>query len=514
MSHSNGQGRAKFTRWAALAVLTVSAAGGAAHADASSSTPCSGSCNSNDIGCLLQQLICGEEDMATSMAGVQTELANLNTSVDTHWTESNQILSDGLGEIQELSDYVQGLGDDAMSLGNEYLSEYKRTNDLIETFLDPGHAFVWAAAAAAGAVVGTQAVNLAIDGLVAGGKKLMELMKGIKREKDIYGALEEMRIRYFQTRNQAVMLQTKLDGLLGLLKLQQEGGLSRDSLILNTQDLDELKTDLEREMRVTQGLSDELYFTDRPCSDRYHGVYKGVKSVHDLVTGYEGIEDTLKGSNQLTVCEKLGEISRLMVKAEIQLSDLADQFQISGHELFRKVQHNLALKNDSAREASAWRHQRKTRRVALAVVDYVWDAYYRDLKSFAKPYIKECMWQYVPLIPWGGDSMDQAKIYQKYWYKCLDEYVEAHPDEKHINRQMIQMRDGSVAMIERFFDLSPEELDARYRKSEALYMEMVQEEVRFMGRVGGYADDLQKRVDSLEARRQRINQVCGAPGAR
>ncbi len=458
--------------------------------------------------------------MATEMAGVGDELATLNDTVssfgddvNSSWAETNGLIEDGLGQIQDLTDYVTGLGDDAMALGNEYLSEYKRTNDLIETFLDPGHAFVWAAAAAAGAVVGTQAVNLAIDGLVMGGKKLMELMKGIKREKDIYGALEELRIRYFQTRNQAVMLERKLDGLLGLLKLQQEGGLSRDSLILNTQDLDELKTDLEREMRVTQGRSDQLYFADRPCSDQYHGIYKSVKGVHDLVTGYEGIEDTLKGNDQLTVCEKLGEISRLMVKAEIQLSDLADQFQISGHELFRKVQHHLALKKDSTREASAGRHQRKTRRVALAVVDYVWDAYDRDLKGFAKPYIKECMWKYVPLIPWGGDSMDQAKLYQKYWYKCLDEYVETHPEEKHINRQMIQMRDESVAMIERFFDLTPEELEARYRKSEALYLEMIQEEVRFMGRVGEYADDLQKRVDGLEARRQRINQVCGAPGA-
>jgi len=493
-----------------LAVLSAPAP----HAQAADGD-CPDHCSPNDVGCLLQQLICGEEEIGDGIDGGGEQIGGLNDS----WAETNRIGNDLLDEARnglelasEFSDMIERMGGDAMKLGNDFLREYGRTNDLIETFLDPAHAFAWAAASAAGSVTGTFIVNAALDGVITGGQRLMELMKGVKRERDMYAVIEELRNRFLETRSDAAALQARIDGLLGLDRIQRDPGLSREGLVLSAQTVSDLKEDLSRELRNLQRRSDEAYDTDRACSDRLHETYKGVKDVYEVVEGYEGVRSTIKKAEGLDVCGQLGEIARMLVKAELALARLADTLEIEGHEMFRKVRHEASLEGDSSREASRPRTQRGTRRVALAVVDYVWDAYYADLKTFAKSYVSECMLEYVGRIPWSNSVADPdraARLYQEYWYECLDRYVATHRDEQRLQAQMSAMRSETEGLIRKVFNLPEEELERRHRRSTELYLALIQEEVRFLSGVGQFAGELRRRVDGLEERRRKINETCG-----
>jgi len=90
-------------------------------------------------------------------------------------------------------------------------ANWASTNAILGNFLQPKSAFIWAAAGATGAMLGSLAVSAAVDGIVAGGSALLEAIIHAKTEAEILASFKTARETWDNISTSAQELERSID---------------------------------------------------------------------------------------------------------------------------------------------------------------------------------------------------------------------------------------------------------------------------------------------------------------
>jgi hypothetical protein len=181
--------------------------------------PCNLNCAPYDSLCMIRQSQCAENQLLQQMASFNQNLQQYSPQfikMNKNWADTNQ----QLGQMNKN--------------WAETNAEYKRTNDMLAQFMDPGHAFAWAMESAAGAALGVAAVSIGIDLLSMGGKAIYEAITGEEEHKAIIEKFNNAKDLWTTTSKAAADLEKSIDALLFLKQTEKLFGISRADVINKT----------------------------------------------------------------------------------------------------------------------------------------------------------------------------------------------------------------------------------------------------------------------------------------
>jgi ribosomal protein S15P/S13E len=182
------------------------------------------SCASDDIPCLIAATHCSEKALIQEIGALNVNLKIIGTEaipdLNKNWSSTNVALS-------EINKSWIGTNAEVKNIS----TEIKRTNDALAQFMQPQNAFLWAAASASGAALGTLSVNLAMDALVAGGNAIMEAITHAKEEAQIVDRFRAAREAWEKMTTLSGSIEKTIDQLLGLRALSKTFKMSREELI-------------------------------------------------------------------------------------------------------------------------------------------------------------------------------------------------------------------------------------------------------------------------------------------
>lgn len=180
--------------------------------------PGCGECAPGDLPCLLAQAGCAGATLAEGVDKFADEAGKIRELVE------DLKLNDKWNE-------AKGMWGEAKDRIDRFTGELHRTNDLAESLLDklfdPGTILVSAVTAGLGSAM----VSLAMEGLSAAGAKLLDLLTGESRRREIRERFAEARKNWEDANARLFEMEHALDGLLALKQLIQKFGISRESLL-------------------------------------------------------------------------------------------------------------------------------------------------------------------------------------------------------------------------------------------------------------------------------------------
>jgi hypothetical protein len=110
----------------------------------------------------------------------------------------------------------------ANSQGTAANANWADTNALISDFTAPGHALIWGAAGASGAMLGAVAVGAALDGIAAGGSAIWESITHARTEAEIVSSFKTARERWEKMGSEARDLERTIDLAISLHDVSRE----------------------------------------------------------------------------------------------------------------------------------------------------------------------------------------------------------------------------------------------------------------------------------------------------
>jgi len=180
----------------------------------------------------------------------------------------NNVLDKGVGELDKLNKGVTTFNDqfsDLMDLINKqgstfnnsfkkFNKELNRSNDIAERFLNtifnPGVIFATSAAAGLGGL----AVSLAVDGIIAGAKKVIDLITGESKKREILARFNEARENWEKTKEAKFKSERLLEQLIAVSEFPKKFNLSRENLM----NIDAIIPRLESEWRVRKEILNDI----------------------------------------------------------------------------------------------------------------------------------------------------------------------------------------------------------------------------------------------------------------
>ncbi|MCC7441292.1 MAG: hypothetical protein IT285_06655 [Bdellovibrionales bacterium] len=162
----------------------------------------------------------GFGDATKELGELRDEISNINSTTQ-----------QALGDVKAGMQDMKAMTADVVKQWDRTNDQLTRSNDLIEKFLNPGHAFVLAAAGAAGAAVGAMAVGLAVEGIMAGGRALIDLFTGESEHKRLIARFREGREHWQKLTETAAALEKVIDSAISLKEIQRAYGMDRSQLL-------------------------------------------------------------------------------------------------------------------------------------------------------------------------------------------------------------------------------------------------------------------------------------------
>ncbi len=169
----------------------------------------------------------------------QQEFANFNQMVDRNWSESNRILDQRMGETIEMVDRRWGETNAMVE------NQMQQANDILKQAMKPENAFILAAATGAGAALGATLVNFAVDGVVFGIKKLIELFKPDMNDAEKLAAFQKAIEEYEKISLAHKQLEDVLENLPMMMEMSRTLAKTREDTLFELQDLR-----VEKEMKL------------------------------------------------------------------------------------------------------------------------------------------------------------------------------------------------------------------------------------------------------------------------
>jgi|GEM_PF-6746705 len=164
-------------------------------------------------------------------------------------------------QLDDLSAAALSRVDQALALGDRALN-------LVEETLSPQNAALLGAAGAAGAALGGFAVNAMLDGLILGGKALIQLISDQKNKEMRLTAFIAAREYWEKTSPLVVGAEKQLDLMLEILEKSAELGISKDAMLDAY-----VSWILEKQQNVLL-LDQSIDESVRSCPDQTHGLMR------------------------------------------------------------------------------------------------------------------------------------------------------------------------------------------------------------------------------------------------
>ncbi|MGK5083071.1 hypothetical protein WDW37_07170 [Bdellovibrionota bacterium FG-1] len=270
-------------------------------------------------------------DMATAINGVN---GHASQGVD-DWQQTNAEVTKSNANWAATNRQLV----DANKNAQDFNFQFKRTNDLMEKFMDPANAFAFAASAAAGATLGALAVNMAVQGLSEAGGAIYEAITHEKDKAKRLEAFQKAREIFEKSNLAAKELEKTIDNMMEWRKIGKGFSLSREEVIskLGTE------TELLRGDIVinTERRNQALRAGDRACAEELSGT---INQINRKIREYEDIGKALDGVfGDQAFCEGLLDKLRAIRKTEGALED-ARKIIIGAETSFMEDRHNEFVK--------------------------------------------------------------------------------------------------------------------------------------------------------------------------
>ena len=318
-------------------------------------------CAPFQAGCLtqgLQQLL----NQSSNTLGAIQNLANgINPAAINN--ALNRVGAVNVGALNNLFRSVPGLLQDA----NDNWAE---SNRLVSQFLDPGHAFVWAGASAAGAALGASAMGLLLDGVAAAGSAIYKAIQG-KTDEELLDAFKKAREQYTQMNTASRSLEAALDNLLSLEELSRTFKLSREQILIGLGPL-AAKTKAEAEVAGERLRTAIAGKAENACVDELALSKSNLDELHKTIGE---LQEKIAETKGIRVCDQIGTLIDKVHKAEAELQVARGailegqaawerQWQKSDEELDRQIESEKETYLDAWRERVEFLKSRLTKRVA------------------------------------------------------------------------------------------------------------------------------------------------------
>ncbi|HCM38970.1 MAG: hypothetical protein A2X97_08880 [Bdellovibrionales bacterium GWA1_52_35] len=244
----------------------------------------------------------------SAITGLNANMGATNTNLDAankNWSTTNQNLTD-----------IQTKWSDSNKTLKDSNKNWAETNDLMREFMDPKHAFVWAAASAAGAAVGAMTASLVVDTLVSGGKAIYQaIYEAITHEKEearLLEAFKKARENWEKVSSTISELEKAIDSSIELRRLSSSLGLNRETAIKLSALLEEMK--IRKELK-----QDDLRnaIRDRQPRECIEEESQSVAKLGNLVAGFELVNANMKDKQgDAVLCDNLQSVLSKLRAAE------------------------------------------------------------------------------------------------------------------------------------------------------------------------------------------------------
>ncbi len=322
-------------------------------------------CTPGDTICMMSASSCNEAQMVTQMQQFNNNIGQTNTQLgiaNGNWSQTNSQLATANGQLATANaNWAQTnqVGAAANKNWADTNKELHRSNDLLQNFMKPENAFLFAAATAAGAAVGAMAVSLAVDALVAGGKAIYEAITHEQEEAKILERFKQAREVWEKTSLAARDLEKVIDSLLYLKTISKSFGLTREQMI---EKLGVSKASSEAALRRAKGQLDEATNSDNAaCIEKYSNE---TAQLTDLVGNVSSLRTKLQDPlTEAAICTNLKQDLGKLTAAEGMLQKARASI-LGGHDVWLK---SWGDENEQARK-DLERARSKTRDIVLRTV--------------------------------------------------------------------------------------------------------------------------------------------------
>jgi hypothetical protein len=248
------------------------------------------------------------------------EFASFNQMIDRNWAESNEIIDNRMGEFNQILDQRWGESNAILE------DQMQQANDILKQAMKPENAFVLAAATGAGAALGATLVGFAVDGVVFGIKKLVELFKPDMNDEEKLAAFQKAIEEYEKVSSAHKQLEDVLENLPMMMKMSRALAQTRENTLFNLQDLRVERELKQHEINAAKAREGELAeATNMP---------NRATCLREAIQTRIGLEDDLKDMDKLITylqnnmnlenkfCGDLQNIWRKYLDAEMSLAAL------------------------------------------------------------------------------------------------------------------------------------------------------------------------------------------------
>ena len=371
--------------------------------------------------------------MQQTWTNTNDQISQINSQMPTvlqNWATTNDQIKQAnttlAGISTELPQFNQNLKD--------FNTQYKRTNDLLEEFNDPSHAFVWAAASAAGAVVGAMAVNLAVDGVTAAGKYLYELITGEEKDKKLMAAFQEAMKKWDEQSEKLVKLEKAVDSAITLNDISKKLNITKEtSLELSAMiELKEMERKLAREA-LEKAVRDNCAACMKKAAKEAAHLNEVVESLKSVQENYEKLNmDKALCSDLLDAFRKIHMMEGMMQKMRIEILAAQDLWQ----KQYNKDLGELKSKMERARDK-----REKIAKITKKTAENIRDIDEDERESARELWMKDCIsrrrkietdksWWRV-ILPQTGNC---EKEYQEKGYKDFSDSQKTVAEQRFENR--------------------------------------------------------------------------------
>ncbi|MBI3544530.1 MAG: hypothetical protein HY075_14760 [Deltaproteobacteria bacterium] len=389
-------------------------------------SPCA-TCVPGDLICATAAAACAQNQLVNQMTQMNTNLGNFNTQFGNFNTQ-----------FGSFNTQLAGMNANMTTANANWAAsnaEMKRTNDLLKSFIDPAHAFLWAGASAAGAAVGALAVSGAVELISAAGSAIYEAITHEKEEARIMERFAKARELWEKTSTLAGDLEKAIDNLLYLKDISTKFGMSREDLIKRL-GVESAKKEAEYD-RTKRLLDRATEQNDTVCVEE---LAKQKSELRDFVEEVNKLRSRLQDPlSDAAICTNLKkDLSQLLMaegtlqKARAAILGGQDVWQRKWNEENEQARAELGRAREKVRRRNhdAVEIANETQKKALAEQDAIWFREMDKCKRDEAGFIGD-----IPLIgiirdAWGSkcfNKLEKAFVGERY-KRRVREINKAHED--------------------------------------------------------------------------------------
>lgn len=256
----------------------------------------------------------------TALTGVGTGLNNLadsNNNLSTTLKDTNTSLTN---QGQQVNDNLAKMNTTASTQGARFNDNWAESNKIAAKMMDPNHMAKLAFYTAAGAALGSLAVNLAVEGISTGIGFIFELFTGTKKKKLDWEDFQKAIQTWDSQQSELAKMETAVDDLILAFDFFQDKNMGNDYVANLQTAMQDMSFDrdiyLEKFADKNQSLA---------CRRIFHNAAEelsGKLKEYEKIIEFSGKNKLASDNKESYFCSQLKEMQRKILSSEAQMQAL------------------------------------------------------------------------------------------------------------------------------------------------------------------------------------------------